>query len=312
MEFLAFVHNAASYEDVTPDPELTIDIKMPSSTGVALAGVALAMATVSTSPAKAAAATTTIAQGSTGTTVTNVQKALGIEADGKFGAKTEAAVMDFQIRQGLKQIDGVVGKETATALGLDEKYQPTDLGYVETNTGIGLNIRSGPGTDYRRIGGLSDGTVIETFGYPVERYYSWQRIGEEAWVATDYVTPYYEETGYDPCDCDYEETSYDDCDRYYEDYNYDPCDRYYQDYSYNDCYGDNYYYDPYAFEGGGYVETRCGVGLNIRCGPGLDYRVADAVPDGTYLSTVDGTVYSDGYAWEELPDGNWVASNYLY
>lgn len=328
MEFLAFVHNAVNYEDLRPDPELTLDIKMPGSTGVALAGMALAVAAVSTTPGKAAATTPAIAQGSTGAAVTNVQKALGLEVDGQFGTKTEAAVMDFQIRQGLQQVDGVVGKETATALGLDEHYQPTYLGYVETNTGIGLNIRSGPGTDFRRIGGLEDGTVIETFGYPVERYYNWQRVGEESWVATDYVTPYYE-TGYDPCDRDYEERSYDlyereyepqgydPCDRYYEERNYEPCDRYYQDYSYDDCYSptsyqDDYYYSPYSFsDGGGYVQTRSGIGLNIRSGPGLNNGIETAVSDGTYLPTVDGTVYRDGYAWEQLPDGNWIAANYL-
>lgn len=304
MEFLAFVQNAASYEDPTPDPELTLEIKIPGSTGVALAGVALAVAAVSASPSKAVAATSAIAQGSTGAAVTHVQKALGIEADGQFGSKTKAAVMDFQIRQGLKQVDGIVGQETATALGLDEKYQPTYLGYVDTNTGIGLNVRSGPGINFRRIGGLEDGTVIETFGYPVERYYTWQRIGETAWVATDYVTPYYQ-------------TSYDPCDRYYEESSYDPCDRYYQDYSYEDCYGspydDDYYYSPYSYsDGGGYVATRSGIGLNIRRGPGLDNCIETAVPDGTYLPTVDGTVYRDGYAWEQLPDGNWVAANYLY
>lgn len=327
MEFLAFVHNAAKYEDPTPDSEVTLDIKLPGSTGVALAGVALAVAAVSTSPSKAAAATSAIAQGSTGVAVTNVQKALGIATDGKFGTKTEAAVMDFQIRQGLKQVDGIVGKETATALGLDEKYQPTYLGYVDTNSGIGLNIRSGPGTDFRRIGGLADGTVVEPFGEPVERWYTWQRIDDGAWVATDYVAPCYEPTSYDPCDWDDQETSYDPpcyesqdydpCDRYYEETDYDPCDRYYQDYSYDDCYGspgyDDYYYSPYSYSnGGGYVETRSGIGLNIRSGPGLENCIEDAVPDGTYLSTVNGTVYRDGYAWEELPDGNWVAANYLY
>ncbi|MGC8711183.1 MAG: hypothetical protein ACP5RH_02220, partial [Leptodesmis sp.] len=90
----------------------------------------------------------------------------------------------------------------------------------------------------------------------------------------------------------------------------------YQDYSYEDCYGspyDDYYYSPYSYSnGGGYVATRSGIGLNIRRGPGLDNCIETAVPDGTYLPTVDGTVYRDGYAWEQLPDGNWVAANYLY
>jgi peptidoglycan hydrolase-like protein with peptidoglycan-binding domain len=330
MEFLAFVHNAVSYEDPAPDPEVTLDLNLPGSAGVTLAGVALAVATVSASAEQATAATTALAQGSSGETVVNVQKALGIEADGSFGPQTEAKVMDFQIRQGMQQVDGVVGQETATALGLNEQYQPTDLGFVQTNTGIGLNVRSGPGIDFRRIGGLEDGVVVETFGEPVERYYNWQRIGDGAWVATDYVAPYYEGTSYDPyddygyypqsgdsCGCNYEPRSYDPCDRYYDERGYDSCDRYYQDYSYDDCYSptsyyeDDYYYSPYAVERGGYVDTPSRIGLNIRRGPGLGYRIQDAVPDGTFLPTDTGPVYQDGYAWEQLPDGNWVASNFL-
>jgi uncharacterized protein YraI len=269
MELLAFVHSSVNYEDPTPDPELTLDIKVPSSAGVALAGVALAVAAVSASPSKASAATPAIAQGSSGDAVTNVQKALGIEADGQFGPITAAAVMDFQIRQGLKQVDGVVGKETATALGLDEKYQPTYFGfsgYVDTCSGCGLNVRSGPGINYRRIGGLPDGTYVETFGPVVERYYSWQRIGHNAWIATDYVEPsYYEPRGYyhndcyDPCDHYYEPRSYyyddcyDPCDHYYKprsyyyDDCYDPCDHYYKprSYYYDDCYDPcDHYYEP--------------------------------------------------------------------
>lgn len=39
-----------------------------------------------------------------------------IKADGLFGSKTEAAVKDFQRKAGLK-VDGIVGKNTVTALG---------------------------------------------------------------------------------------------------------------------------------------------------------------------------------------------------
>lgn len=298
MELLAFVHTAVNYEDPNPDPEVTLlngkDLKISSSAGIALAGVAMAMAAVSASPDQAVAATSSIGQGSSGEEVTHIQKALGIEADGQFGAKTEAAVMDFQIRQGLKQIDGVVGKETATALGLDEKYQPVQLGYVDTYSGIGLNVRSGPGLDYRRIGGLSDGTVVETYGEVVDRYgYEWQRVDGGAWVATDYVNydDYYQPTSY------YHDDYYDDC---YEEVSY-----------YDDHYYDDYYYRPSSWGSGGYVDTYSGIGLNIRSGPGLGYSVRDAVPDGTYLPSVDGVVYRDGYSWEQLPDGSWYASDFV-
>lgn len=306
MELLAFTHAAVIYEDPTPDPEVTLldgkNLRIPSSAGVALAGVAIAMAAVSASPTQAVAAMTSIEQGSSGEAVTNVQKALGIETDGQFGSKTEAAVMDFQIRHGLKQVDGVVGQETATALGLDEAYKPVDLGYVDTYSGIGLNVRTGPGIDYRRIGGLEDGTVVDTYGEVVSYHYddySWQRVAPGAWVATDYVEYDYEEVSYSGYDC-YEPVSYHDS--YYHD-----------DHYYDDHYYDDYYYSPTSYsDGGGYVSTRSGIGLNIRSGPGVDYSVQGAVSDGTYLPSANGTVYQDGYAWEQLPDGNWFAADYVY
>ncbi|MBF2029460.1 MAG: SH3 domain-containing protein [Oscillatoriales cyanobacterium C42_A2020_001] len=300
MELLAFVHTAVNYEDPNPDPEVTLlngkDLKISSSAGVALAGVAIAMAAVSASPNQALAATSSIGQGSSGEEVTHIQKALGIEADGQYGAKTEAAVMDFQIRQGLKQIDGVVGKETATALGLDEKYQPVDLGYVDTYSGIGLNVRSGPGLDYRRIGGLSDGTVVETYGEVIDRYgYEWQRLDSGAWVATDYVSYYEDVSYYDDYDC-YDEVSYSH-DYYHDDY--------YYDYYYDD------YYSPVSYGSGGVVDTYSGIGLNIRYGPGLDYGVRTAVSDGTYLAGTGRVEYEDGYRWEQHPTGYWYASDYV-
>ena len=79
-----------------------------------------------------------------------------------------------------------------------------------------------------------------------------------------------------------------------------------------DEYHDDYYYSPYSYsDGGGHVSTNSGIGLNVRSGPGLGYAIEDGASEGTRVHTVDGTVYQDGYAWEELSDGNWVAANYL-
>ncbi len=284
MELLAFVHSSVNYEDPTPDPELTLDIKVPGSAGVALAGVALAVAAVSASPDKASAATPAIAQGSSGDAVTNVQKALGLQADGQFGPRTEASVMDFQIRQGLKQVDGVVGKETATALGLDEKYTPTCFG--GGGGGWGDCGWGGYGADYRRIGGFG-GYVTVSYIPVVTRYYE-----SYSYDCYDPCDDYYEPRGYDdcydPCDHYYEPSGWDDCydpcDNYYEpsgwddcyqpvswrprviwepcyepvayDPCYDPCDRYYEPHGY---YGGGYYggYEPY-YEGYGYGHGGCG------------------------------------------------------
>ena len=56
-------------------------------------------------------------KGSTGTAVKNLQKALGgLDVDGIFGAKTEAKVKAFQKSKKLTA-DGLVGKNTAHALG---------------------------------------------------------------------------------------------------------------------------------------------------------------------------------------------------
>ncbi|HEV2752482.1 MAG TPA: transglycosylase family protein [Solirubrobacteraceae bacterium] len=52
-----------------------------------------------------------------GFSVTAVQSALGVSADGVFGPRTRRAVRSFQRREGLV-VDGVVGPRTLAALGL--------------------------------------------------------------------------------------------------------------------------------------------------------------------------------------------------
>lgn len=58
---------------------------------------------------------TNLSQGSSGEPVTELQQALGIEADGKFGPQTAQAVKNFQLSHGLKA-DGIVGPHTMEAL----------------------------------------------------------------------------------------------------------------------------------------------------------------------------------------------------
>lgn len=59
--------------------------------------------------------------------------------------------------------------------------------YVKTSTGVGVNVRSGPGTGYGKVGALADGTsviVYETSG-------NWSRIGTNRWVSSDYLVSTY-------------------------------------------------------------------------------------------------------------------------
>lgn len=65
----------------------------------------------------------TLKRGSKGNEVVQVQTLLGIDADGIFGKKTEAAVKAFQAANGLK-VDGIVGKQTWAALLGETQPEP--------------------------------------------------------------------------------------------------------------------------------------------------------------------------------------------
>jgi peptidoglycan hydrolase-like protein with peptidoglycan-binding domain len=291
MELFGFVEVAVIYEDPTPAPEVKLfdgaGWHLPSSAWISLTSVAVVLSVVSVAPEKAAAATT-VSHGSNGTEVVAVQKALGIEADGQFGAKTEAAVKDFQIRQGLKQVDGIVGKETATALGLDEKYRPVSYGFTDTFYGAGQNIRSGPGLDYRIIGGSPEGALLNVEYEDIEYAdgYAWVPAEDGGWVAANYV--------------DYQSE-------------FRPVGDFDEPYYYNgDDTGDVSDEPSYVPTGAeyGFVDTRSGVGLNVRSCPSTDCDIVGGEGEGSFV-VGDGTYYSEGYAWVQLEDGNWVASDYL-
>ncbi|WP_421658008.1 peptidoglycan-binding protein [Leptothermofonsia sp. ETS-13] len=267
MESLAFIHTAVSYEDTNPDPELkvfeNVDLSVSGSALMGLAGAAVAVSVLGGAPGKATAATAPIGPGSTGNEVQAIQKALGIEADGSYGIKTQTAVIDFQIRQGLKEIDGVVGKETAKALGLDEQYRP--IGFVETCSGCGLNIRSGPGLGYQIIGGAPDGAFLHQ-DYETVVYndgYAWTPLCDDCggWVASDYTTEDYYPVSYGECGYDY------GCGDYY------PV-------SYGGCgydYGCGDYY-PVSYGGCGY-DYGCGDYYPVSYGGcGYDYGCGDYYP----------------------------------
>lgn len=65
---------------------------------------------------------------------------------------------------------------------------PNRAGVVSTHSGIGLNIRSGPGVHYPIIGGAPDGAFLDLTGKPVVgRCYTWRRVTTGGWVATDFV-----------------------------------------------------------------------------------------------------------------------------
>jgi len=88
------------------------------------AGVTVAVVTMAFAAAGAVAQDSPPASGgssagasASGSSVSAIQRALGITADGVYGPQTRAAVRSFQRREGLA-VDGVAGPATLAALGL--------------------------------------------------------------------------------------------------------------------------------------------------------------------------------------------------
>ena len=60
--------------------------------------------------------------------------------------------------------------------------------YVKTSSGIGVNVRSGPGTNYSKITAYSDGTRVTVY----ETQGDWSRIGNGLWVCSSYLVESYD------------------------------------------------------------------------------------------------------------------------
>jgi hypothetical protein len=82
-----------------------------------LAAVALASLTLAAGAAAAGQSSGAKVVRSSGSTVTALQRALGIPADGIYGPQTRRAVRRFQRAHGLT-VDGIAGPQTLRALGL--------------------------------------------------------------------------------------------------------------------------------------------------------------------------------------------------
>lgn len=114
-------------------------IALPVTAGIGAATVYSAQ-TENQASVSAIAAASVLRQGSKGSDVKEMQRRLKNwgyykgSVDGVFGAQTKAAVISFQKKNGLKA-DGIVGKATFKALGMNDAYNGL-VGGSSTSSGV--------------------------------------------------------------------------------------------------------------------------------------------------------------------------------
>lgn len=117
---------------------------------------------------------------------------------------------------------------------------------------IGLNIRSGPGTNYSIVGALSKGAKVEVVGQKGD----WYQIGTDRWVHSDYIK--------------------------------------------KGGTGTSSGFKKFT------VTVTPDIGLNVRSGPGTQYKIVKAVTKGTKL-----TVIGKSGAWYKVGNNQYVYSKYV-
>jgi len=153
------------------------------------AGVTLAVATMAFAAAGAVAQDSPPAgggssagSGASGSSVSAIQRALGVAADGVYGPQTRAAVRRFQRREGLA-VDGVAGPATLAALGLSADGDGSTEPVSDTSSSSGGSSGSASAT-LARIGQCESGgdpTAVSADGHYRGKYQfdraTWERMG---------------------------------------------------------------------------------------------------------------------------------------
>ena len=106
-----------------------------------------------------------IKQGSTGETVKTIQRKLKNwgyykgAVDGIFGSQTKEAVRYFQRKNGLT-VDGIVGKQTLSALGISTSSSTTSSGYSDADINLLARLIYGEARGESYVGQVAVGAVV--------------------------------------------------------------------------------------------------------------------------------------------------------
>lgn len=126
--------------------------------------------------------------GSQGEEVKKIQSGLNqigynLKVDGDWGKNTQTAVLDFQKKAGMNP-DGLWGPKSEAALAAAIAAQSKNSGYkVQVTARSGLNVRKGPGSNYGIVKVLSYGTNTTV----LEEVNGWGKIGNNQYIMLKYT-----------------------------------------------------------------------------------------------------------------------------
>lgn len=285
MESLAFIHHSVAYSDPSPQPPMRefglADWRIPSSAWMGLVGaIALFTLLSAATPAEAMI----YRKGSTGGAVADIQRSLGVTADGIYGARTEAAVLRYQAAMGLLA-DGKAGPETLSSLGLGDLTDTvgvapassgggiaTGQALIVTRSGVGVNLRGEPNGAIS--GGLPEGASVSLTGREVSAGgYSWAELSDGQWVATDFLQYSASSTSGQATLVSSQSGVVDSSART------------------------------------AVITTQAGGGVNLRRTP--NGEVVGSLADGAVVFLTGAQVPAGSYFWAETTDGAWVATDFL-
>ena len=120
---------------------LTVDGIVGPRTGSVM-GLGGSTSSTGTASTATSSFTGVVRYGDRGSLVTQVQRVVGVSADGVFGPATLSAVKSYQASKGLT-VDGVVGPRTGSVMGLTGSTSSTSSRTTETATASRSTSRSG-------------------------------------------------------------------------------------------------------------------------------------------------------------------------